>query len=126
MIIDIIIKSGQLIFDTFNKLKISNQQDKERISFLLEKISEVLEEVAKKLDENIYPHQKCEEMRMYSQEIINTIGDKLKEDLVKELYDSLMISSEVERLFSEKDEDTTHKIYISAGKFKAASVLVKT
>lgn len=125
MVIDLVIKSTQFIVDIFNKLKISDQQERERISFLLEKIAEVLEFVADKLEINEYPHQKCEEMRMYSQELVDKISGVLTKERTDELYNSLMESSEIERLYAERNNDTINEIRICAGKFRATSIIVK-
>jgi len=126
MVIDLLIKATNFVILIFQSVKDKEEKDKEKISFLLEKISETLENVAMSLEKNEYPHQKCEEMRFYSQELISSVDGILKKEVLDELNQSLMNATELERLYAERNQDSINQISVCAGKFKAMSVLIKT
>lgn len=98
----------------------------ERISGILNDISEVLNDTAEKLLEDVYPHDNCVIMQRLSQDLHSNLLGYLPKEEIDILYDALMQSSMVEKEFALRNEpDTIPTIQKASGEFKAMSMLLK-
>lgn len=123
--IDLVIKAGQFVYDFFNKERISEIEDRKRVAELLKSISDLLDSVATDLNNDIYPHGKCEAMRVLVQGLMEKLTHTLEPEKTKELYNTLMSVTELERMYAERNNDTIIQLQKTAGKFYGASLLIK-
>ena len=123
--LELLIKAGQFVYDFFNKERIAEVEDLKRVSELLKSISDLLDSVAIDLNNDIYPHGKCEAMRVLVQGIMEKLMHTLEPVKAKELYETLMSVTELERLYAERNTETIRQLQITAGKFYGASLLIK-
>lgn len=123
--LEILIKTGQFVYEFFNKVHVADVEQKKRISDLLKSVSELLDSVATDFEKDIYPHGKCETMRILVQSIAEKLIGTIDPIKATELYESLTAVTELERLYGERSSETIKQLQITAGKFYGASILVK-
>ena len=113
--INLVLKSKQIKTDT-----------KLRISILLDEISNILLDTAKKLEKNEYPHFNCSLMEKMSDHLHFYLEDFLPENQLNELTCLLKESSQVEKQFAMREDPKTIKSLIDASaEFKSISLLLK-
>jgi hypothetical protein len=106
--------------------KIMMRENKVRVAVLLEEMSKILEDTAKKLSEGKYPHFNCSLMEKMSDHLNFYLTDFIPEKELNELHVSLKEASQVEKQFAVRDEPSTiPSIYDAAANFKAFSLLLK-
>lgn len=104
----------------------SDKEDKEKVSVLLNDMSDLLMSVVKDLENDIYPHSSCSTMKVLTSEFYNKIKFILDDDKSVYLEYLLIQSSLLEREFAlRKEPDTIIKLNEAAGEFKAISMLIK-
>lgn len=114
------------IVDIIQKNKSANQQSKIRISEVLNEISNILEDTAKKISEDEYPHMNCQVMKNFANELHFYMMDYLNNDKIDQLHKTLIEASEIEKTYAlRKDPETIPTLYEAAGEFKALSILIK-
>lgn len=112
--------------DLFLKSKSNDKEKIIELSGLLEKISEVLEDTAKKLEIDEYPHKNCAILENLSFSLLDKLRAHLGKADLEDLTDSLLQASQVEKLYAlRKQDNTIETIYQASGKFKALSMTIK-
>lgn len=97
-----------------------------KVSDTLEKISDILKDTHEKISNDIYPHDNCRILEIFCGQLESLIKYKLSDEQQKLLIDSIVNSTNVEKLYHErKDKSTLEQLLISSGEFKALSILLK-
>ena len=124
--ISVVIDICKNVFDMISKNEKENQEKIEKIANVMEEISKVLDDTSEKLIKDEYPHNNCIIMEILSKKLHESINEYLTEDESKELENSLLEASQVEKQFAlRKEPDTIPLLQKASGKFKAMSILLK-
>jgi hypothetical protein len=104
--------------------KETNIKQRERISNLYFKMSELLIDAVKDLSKDIYPQGKCATMWALSQEVLNYLQDKVNEEELKMISDLLHNCSQLEKEYAlRKDPQAINTIIDASGRLHALSIL---
>ncbi len=108
----------------------ANPAEKERLSEVLSKISEVLNEMYIKLRQKVRPSNEFSQLNLFSNTFYQHASNILGDEQAKELYELLNTSDKSDKLFnrviSDKfSYDELQKLEEASGKFKVASVIIK-
>ena len=104
----------------------SKKEDKQKLSKLFSSISEILNETAIKLKEDEYPHYHCSIMNSLSQELILYCTGVIEDKKSIKFTDMLFECSNLEKEYANrKDDSTIRTLMVSAGEFKALSMLLE-
>lgn len=125
MIIELILSTASLVSELVSKVSGASKDKKKQISDDLARMAEVLEKVAIDLEADRYPHDSCAMMYAISESFMEKMAPYLEPEIASSLHKDLQEAAAVERLYAEKTNVTTEKIKIAAGRFLAASLLVK-
>jgi hypothetical protein len=113
------------------KNKVNGQEEKQRVSTLLENIGELIDSVATDLEQNIYSHNKCSQMEYFMQNLYSCLKGKLSQEEVDNLVQLMQQSTQVEKLFSQMQhlddivkKENIDRLRSSAGSFTAMSRIV--
>jgi len=102
------------------------KEEKEKISKLLNEISDLLMSVSQDLENNQYPHSSCSMMQVLTKEFYDKVKFTLKEENSIHLEHLLIQASFLEREFALRGEpETIVKLIEATGEFKAFSILLK-
>ena len=124
--ISVVIDICKNVFDMISKNEKENREKIEKIANVMEEISKVLDDTSEKLIKDEYPHNNCIIMEILSKKLHESINEYLTEDESKELENSLLEASQVEKQFAlRKEPDTIPLLQKASGKFKAMSILLK-
>ncbi len=112
--------------DLYSKSKGVKNETKLRISVLLEEISNVIHDTAKKIEKNEYPHFNCSLMEKMSQKLIFYLKEHLPENIINDIELSLREAGQVEKLFASRNEEgVIEKLYSHAANIKTISMFLK-
>jgi hypothetical protein len=110
------------------KEKINSQDEKQKVSNLLNGIGDLIDSVAVDLEQNVYSHNKCSQMEHFMHSLHNCLKGKITQEQVDKLVQLMQQSVQVEQLFGQMQQldDVTKKENInqlrsSAGSFTAMS-----
>lgn len=124
--ISVILDICKTFVDFIMKNKEIQKQKKEKISLILEEISKILQDTADKLKKDEYPHGNCVVMEKLSLNLNKELAGLIPDEDLKQLIDSLIDASRVEREFAlRKEPNTIPEIEMVSGEFKAMSMLLK-
>jgi hypothetical protein len=122
--IDILIKIGSLVVDIFKNYREDDEEKKERVAELLDKISNLLEDLHVDLMVGEYPHGKCAEMELLAAHLKDVLKDHLEEEYLEMLVKNLNSAIEIEKLYAYRDDpEILNDIKRASGYFRAASIL---
>lgn len=114
------------VIDNLKENDLETKKDRLRVAEILNDISNVLNDTAEKLKNDIYPHANCSIMEHLVNEIKPKLKDYLSEDKINKLEESIVEVIFIEKQFQKRKEpDTISNIEESAGQFKAMSILLK-
>jgi hypothetical protein len=131
-IIDTIFSVGQKIFGLKLDLSKARLARKEIVTEFLNSIAQSIADTSALLKQGIYPHGKCQEILLHSEQMEAAIGDLIGEVLARDLASQLAEVHQVERLYGElstyTDADKLRKLNLldqAAGQFRASAAFVK-
>lgn len=112
--------------DLLGDLIKTSKEKKEKVSILLDEISDLLMSVSEDLEKDQYPHSSCSMMRVLTIEFYDKIKFTLDEEKSIYLENLLIQASLLEREFAlRKEPETIIKLKEASGEFKAFSKLLK-
>lgn len=124
--LDIAVKLCREALELFLKKQEIEKQHRERVSNLLDEISEILQSTANDLKKNIYPHGNCQILSGLSVKLYGYLLNVVSNEELKVLMDAMNKASEVELLFATRElPETIPTIEKAAGEFKLMSMLLK-
>lgn len=101
-------------------------EERLRISFVLEEISNILLDTAKKLRADEYPHFNCVLIEKMANDLHFYLIDQVKPEDLDSLHKVLIEASQVEKQFALRHEhETIPEIEKAAAEFKTMSLLMK-
>lgn len=116
---------GKALVEIFTKQKQVKQEERQRLSTLFQHMSELLEDTARDLEKDLYPHGKCATMEMLSNELSGILIGKIESEKLDEVHRILLESSRLESEYAKrKDPETIKNLLIASGKFKALSIIL--
>ena len=122
----IIIDICKSIIDLISKDNEVRLETRLRMSTILLEISQVLQDTADKLKKDEYPHSNCAVMERLSNNLHFILIDLVNMDVLDNLYELLVQSSQVEKQFATRnDPDTIPTIEKAAGEFRAMSMILR-
>ena len=131
-IIETILNVGQKLFGLRLELTKARQGRKELVTAFLASIAQSIEEASAQLKQGTYPHGKCQELLVHSQNMAEAIGDLVGQAQAQELGTQLAEVHDIERLYGElgtdTDTDRLRKLSVldqAAGQFRATSAFVR-
>lgn len=114
------------IIDLIHKDDEIRKETKQRVSSLLEQISDVLQDTADKLKRDEYPHSNCVVLETLSKNLHFTLMDLVNMDVLDNLHQLLSDASQIEKQYAfRKDPKTIPTIEKASGEFKAMSMILK-
>ena len=111
--------------DLFVKSKQISEEKKLKISKILEDISLILVDTAQKFERNEYPHGNCVVMENLSSKLCQKLDGMVEQEDLKKLEKSLIEASLLEKLYTERNEETIKALHIASGEFKSLSIIIK-
>jgi hypothetical protein len=124
--LDIAVKLCREALEFFLKKNELDRQHRERVSNLLDEISEILQYTANDLRKDIFPHGNCQILSGLSVKLKGYLNNVVPEEDLNKLMNALMESSQVETQFAIRQlPDTIPTIEKAAGEFKIMSMLLK-
>jgi hypothetical protein len=113
------------------KDKISDREEKQRVSALLKDIGELVDSVAADLEQNVYSHNKCAQMEYHMQNLCSCLKGKISQEQVDRLVQLMQQSVQVEQLFGQMQQldneikkENINQLRHGAGNFTAMSQTV--
>lgn len=114
------------------KEKFTSKPDKEKYAVFLHLVGELLLDVSNHLEEGRYPHDKCQEMWHYLQELRSAMKSVLTDEQASHLVSQITEAHRVEQLFGqmgtlsmEEKGEQLQAIRSAAGSFIAVSNLLR-
>lgn len=114
------------------KEKFTSKPDKEKYAVFLHLVGELLLDVSNHLAEGRYPHNKCQEMWHYLQELRAAMKPVMEDSQIKHLEEQITKSYRVEQLFGQmgalnqqEKAEQLQAIRSAAGSFIAVSNLLR-
>jgi hypothetical protein len=124
--LELIWESGKTIFGWISEMKKNKREINKDTSIFLSEISDLLGDTAKKLDLDQYPHDNCVQMKVLSDNLIQTLQGKMDENVILQLQQNLDLASKLEMLYAErKDPKIIIKLKECKGMFKGLSQITK-
>jgi len=120
-----LIETGKFIISIVRKIKIDDKERKKEVSDALMEISQLLYNVVTSLKNDVYPTGSCEAMHDLAQRLHEKIYTLLDDRTCTELIDMLKESSNMEMLYSIRDESVIQHVEKTAGRFYSAALLIK-
>ena len=131
-IIDALFGVGQKMFGLKIELSKARLARKATVADFLDGIAQSLEDTSAQLKSNVFPHGKCQELLIHSQNMEAAIGDLIGETTARDLALQLAEVHRIEQLYSELivNTETERKRKLSvldqaAGQFRATAAFVK-
>ena len=131
-IVETLFDVGQKIFGLKIELAKARQNRKHQVAEFLAAIAQTIEEANAELRQGNYPHGKCQELFVHSQNMEAAIGDLVGQPLAQALGAQLAEVYEIERLHAELGADTEperqRKLSVldqAAGQFRATAAFVR-
>ena len=131
-IVETLFDVGQKIFGLKIELAKARQNQKHQVAEFLAAIAQTIEEANAELRQGNYPHGKCQELFVHSQNMEAAIGDLVGQPLAQALGAQLAEVYEIERLHAElgadTDDERQRKLSVldqAAGQFRATAAFVR-
>jgi len=105
-IIETILGVGQKLFGLRIELAKARQARKQVVAGYLDAIALSVDEASAMLKQGTYPHGKCHEILLHSQQMESAVGDLVGQPQAQSLGAQLGEVHEIERLFGELGGDT--------------------
>ena len=106
------------------KKQVTQQQQKERIAKVYERIAKLLLETAEELKMDVYPMGKCAAMEILANELVSCLEGSVEEDKLSDVGNMLHSCSKLEREYAtRKSNDTIETLIKTAGQFEALSII---
>lgn len=119
--ITVLVDCGKFIVQLLTKYKADSIERKKELSEVLFQISHLLYSVAGELKNDRYPTGSCAAMQHLSDGLLQ----KLDDPSCAELCDMLKQASNMEMLYSIKDQEVIDMVEKTAGRFYSAALLAK-
>jgi hypothetical protein len=108
-----------------NKISIKEEQRK-KIGSKLFQIHELLNSTADDLEHNIYPHGKCDALKIISSELCELLEPHFNIETVNEIHEIMLYASNVESEFARRGEpQTLIALRKASGSFLGLSISYK-
>jgi hypothetical protein len=125
-IIGDILEVAKMLFDLRNKLSKAKKERKQAVADYYNRIADTLKHVVVKLRANEVPHGDCEKVLTYAEQLPETIGDLIGNDVAIELSKKLANAHEVELLLYQLDAATDREAQLAqlekaSGYFEASA-----
>ena len=131
-IVETLFDVGQKLFGLKVELAKARQARKQEVAGYLAAIAQTIEEANAELRQGTYPHGKCQELFVHSQNMAAAIGDLVGLPLANALGAQLAEVHEIERLHAElgadSDAERVRKLDLldqAAGQFRATAAFVR-
>lgn len=112
--------------------KFKNSNNKDDVIIWLKELADLIEQIAKDLEQNIYPHGKCSQLQFYLKMFFDMVKLDLPKNQKDDLYNLISDAYQVEKLCGQLNNlsDTEKqknliKMLESAGVLRAMSDLIK-
>lgn len=79
----------------------AEERKRERVAAWLQELSEVIQDIADKIELNDYPHNTCAQMEIMVEHFPNIVDDLIPPKKLDKLVRALKASTQVEKLFGE-------------------------
>lgn len=96
-----LITAIQGILGVANDLSKAEERRRERVAAWIQELSEIINEIADKLELNEYPYNTCAQMEIMVDHFPVIVGDLVDEDKSVLLTELLKSSSQIEKLYGE-------------------------
>lgn len=121
IIVDLTMKFVEFIKDN-EKIK---KENKEKVSKILNEISEIILDTSVKLKSDIYPHNNCVVLENLSNNLHLSLMDYIDENELDKLHNLLIESSNIEKLYAyRQNKDIIRDLMKISGEFKAMSIFL--
>jgi hypothetical protein len=131
-IIETLFSVGQKMFGLKMELSKARSARKTVVADFLDAIAQSIEDASAQLRIHVYPHGKCQELLIHSQNMEAAIGDLIGEATARDLGLQLAEVHQIEQLYGELATDTetgrNRKLTVldlAAGQFRATAAFVK-
>lgn len=126
VIIGDILEVAKMLFDLRNRLNKAKKERKQAVADYYNRIADTLEHVVVKLRANEVPHGDCAKILTYAEQLPETIGDLIGDNVAIELSKKLANAHEVELLLYQLDVATDRETQLAqlekaAGYFEASA-----
>lgn len=123
---EIVVNLCKNVIDFIQKDKEIESENKQKISVVLEDISKLLQDTADKLKNDEYPHANCIALKKLSDNLRTELLEVVEHDKVDGLHMQLVKASQIEREYAfRKQPNTITVIENASGEFKAMAILLK-
>lgn len=113
------------VVDIAQKNRSINLLHKERISKILNDISDVLIDTAVKLKQDEYPHMNCAVLDTLTSNFVFYVSDLIPKEEMENLNSHLREATQIEKLFAiRKEIETIPALEIAAGEFRAFAIII--
>lgn len=124
--LDIAVKLCREALEMFMKKQEIDRKHRERVSNLLDEISEILQYTSNDLKKDIFPHGNCQILSGLSLKLYGYLINVVPEEDLNKLMDALNEASQVETQYAIREQpNTIPTIEKAAGEFKLMSMLLK-
>lgn len=127
-----IIEAIQKIFNIADTLGQAEERRRERVAAWLNQLSEIIRDVADKIELDQYPHEMCAQMEIMVTHFPRLVDDLIEDELLHSLMESLITSTQIEQLFGELNnvnkEEKHDKLAIllnASGKLAGLASIIK-
>lgn len=131
-IIETILAVGQKLFGLKIELSKARLARKQQVAEFLASLAQTIEDASASLRQGIYPHGKCEELFMHSQQMGAAIGDLIGQAQADDLGTRLKEVWEIEQLYGELGSQSQQErdrrldtLDQAAGLFRATAAFVR-
>jgi hypothetical protein len=127
-----ITKALQGVMNMAGEFSKAEERKRERVAAWLQELSEVIQDIADKLEFNDYPHNTCAQMEIMIEHFPSIVDDFIQPKKLDKLVKALKASTQVEKLFGEisnmKQKDRDEKISIlltASGKLSGLASVIR-
>jgi hypothetical protein len=127
-----ITKALQGIMNMAGEFSKAEERKRERVAAWLQELSEVIQDIADKLEFNDYPHNTCAQMEIMVEHFPSIVDDFIQPKKLDKLVKALKASTQVEKLFGEilnmKQKERDEKISIlltASGKLSGLASVIR-
>lgn len=127
-----ITKALQGVMNLANEFSEAEERKRERVAAWLQELSEVIQDIADKLELNDYPHNTCAQMEIMVEHFPAIVDDLIHPKKLDKIVKALKASTQVERLFGEisnmKQKERDEKISLlltASGKLSGLASVIR-
>jgi hypothetical protein len=132
MIAETILHVAKDLFGVFARLNDARLRRKDTVASYLGDLAQTIEDTRASLARGVYPHGRCEELRVHAENMKAVIGDLIGDDLAGQYAAKVLQVWEIERMPAEllgKDEAERerqlHLLDQAAGHFRATAAHIR-